>query len=162
MEKKFASLLVVAICLFSACSSNVIINETHNFSDMKWMRFEPENFDVSVKNIDNCYDINIHVTVDPDILRIDVLPLIIDIDDSEGGHRMFMAEIPLRDKEGKLLGQKMGNFEEYTVKVREYFFFNTKGIHAFSIKNGTSYYELNGIASLGLEIVKSNMDIKIQ
>ena len=51
---------------------------------------------------------------------------------------------------------------EYTAKAREYFYFNHPGIHQFEIKNATQYYELKGIASFGLKIEKSNMDINIE
>ena len=100
--------------------------------------------------------------VDTNIIRISNLPLVINIEDAEGSRRVFMSDIIFQNKKGESMGKTVGSFVEYTTKAREYFYFNSKGIHKFSIKNSTQFYELKGISSIGLKIEKSNMDIHIE
>lgn len=162
MKKILLTLSIAIISLFSACSDKPIFDEKHNFANTTWMRFDAEVFDVNIKNTNDCYDLYFSVTIDTNVLKLNNIPLVISIDDEEGGRRVFMSDIILRDKEGKSHGNALGNYVEFKTKVREYFYFNSKGLHKFSVKNGTHLYELKGIASIGLKIEKSNMDINIE
>ncbi len=162
MKKILTTIAIAITCVVSACSDKVIFDEKHNFPDSTWMRFEPENFEVNIKNIDDCYDIFFSVTVDTNVIRINNLPLVISIEDAEGSRRVFMSDIIFQNKKGESMGKTVGSYVEYTAKAREYFYFNSKGVHKFSIKNSTQFYELKGIASIGMKIEKSNMDINIE
>ena len=162
MKKILTTIAIAITFIMSACSDKVVFEEKHNFPNNTWMRFEPENFEVTIKNIDECYDIYFSVMVDTNIIRISNLPLVINIEDAEGSRRVFMSDIIFQNKKGESMGKTVGSFVEYTTKAREYFYFNSKGIHKFSIKNSTQFYELKGISSIGLKIEKSNMDIHIE
>ncbi|MBR5783548.1 MAG: hypothetical protein IKY43_00085 [Bacteroidales bacterium] len=152
---------VVAIAL-SSCTDKVIFDEKHNMSNGTWMRFEPETFEVEVKNVKDCYNIYFTLMVDTNVLKLSNVPLVVNLKDEEGSSRVFMSDVILKSKDGKITGNAVGDFVEYTAKAREYFYFNHPGIHQFEIKNATQYYELKGIASFGLKIEKSNMDINIE
>ena len=161
MKKIFLILSLAVIVLFSACSDNVVFDQKHNFAGSTWMRFEAEDFDVNINNTEDCYDIYFSVVVDTNVLKLKNIPLVVNIADEEGGRRTFMCDVPFKNKKGEFAGKSMGNFIEVTGKAREYFYFNTKGIHKFSVKNATQYYELKGISSIALKIEKSNMDISL-
>jgi len=161
MKKILTTIAIAIIFIMSGCSDKVVFEEKHNFPNSTWMRFDPENFEVNIKNITDCYDIYFSVTVDTNVIRINNLPLVVNIEDSEGSRRVFMSDIIFQNKKGESMGKTIGSFE-YTARAREYFYFNSKGIHKFSIKNSTQFYELKGIASIGMKIEKSNMDISIE
>ena len=162
MKKILTTIAIAITCIMSACSDKVVFEEKHNFPNSTWMRIDPENFEETIKNIADCYDTYFSLTVDTNVIRINNLPLVINIEDSEGSLRVFMSDIIFQNKKGESMGKTIGSFVEYTAKAREYFYFNSKGIHKFSIKNSTQFYELKGIASIGMKIEKSNMDINIE
>lgn len=162
MRKIFLILALSVSVLISACSDDVVFDQKNNFSSSTWMRFEAEDFDVKINNTEDCYDIYFSVVVDTNVLKLKNIPLVVNITDSEGGRRTFMTEVPFNNKKGQFEGKPIGDFVEITAKAREYFYFNSKGIHKFSIKNSTQFYELKGIASIGMKIEKSNMDINIE
>ena len=162
MKKILTTIAIAITFIMSGCTDKVVFEEKHNFPNSTWMRFNPENFEVEIKNINDCYDIYFTATVYTNVIRINNLPLVVNIEDSEGSRRVFMSDIIFQNKKGESMGKTLGSFVEYTAKAREYFYFNSKGIHKFSIKNSTQFYELKGIASIGMKIEKSNMDITIE
>ena len=160
--KKLIPIFIFAIAIFSSCSNDVIFEETHQFPNETWQRFEPECFTFDVKNVEDCYDIYFNFRINTNVFRVEQLPFIIQLTDSEGTTRNMKTEIAIVDKNGNLNGNKIGMYSEFNVKVREYFFFNHEGKHEFLIKNGSQFFELQGITSFGLKIVKANMDLKIE
>lgn len=160
--KKIFPFLICALAVLSGCSSDVIFEENRQFQDEKWQRFEPEVFAFDVKNIDDCYDIYFNFRVNCNVFRVDMLPFIIQLTDSDGTVRNLKTDVAIRDKNGNWKGNCIGTYCEYSVKVREYFFFNKEGRHEMSVKNGSQFLELDGITSFALKIVKANMDLKIE
>ena len=114
MKKILTTIAIAITCIMSACSDKVVFEEKHNFPNSTWMRFDPENFEVNIKNIDDCYDIYFSVTVDTNVIRINNLPLVINIEDSEGSRRVFMSDIIFQNKKGESMGKTLGSFVEYT------------------------------------------------
>lgn len=161
MKKVFLILAVATMMLFSACSDKVVFEQKNNFANSTWMRFEAENFDVTINNTEDCYDIYFTVVVDTNVFKLKNVPLVVNITDEDGGRRTFMSDVPFYNSKGQFMGKNVGDFMEITAKVREYFYFNAKGVHKFSVKNTTQYYELKGISSIALKIEKSNMDIQL-
>lgn len=154
--------MIFALAVFAGCSNDVIFEGNHQFSDEKWQRFEPEVFTFDVKNIDDCYDIYFNFRVNCNEFRVEILPFIIQLTDSEGTVRNMKTDIAIVGKDGGWKGNVIGNYCEYSVKVREYFFFNREGRHEMAVKNGSQFLELEGITSFGLKIVRANMDLKIE
>ena len=52
--RKLFLLLAVALTLAS-CGKKVLVDETHQFSNNKWLRFEPEMYSVKVDNTSDGY-----------------------------------------------------------------------------------------------------------
>lgn len=162
MRKLFVPIFVLLV-LFIGCSDNkVIIDETHEFADGKWKRFEPEVFKFDITDTAACYDIYFNFRIDTSVFRSDNMPFIITLMEREDYKRNLTTEIAIRDKRGIWLGNPIGAYYEYNRKVREYFFFNASGPHEMQIKNGSQYYEAEGFMSFGIKIVKVNMDLKIE
>ncbi len=159
--KKNIFYVLVATAIFTACSNNVIIDETHEFANATWQRFEPEVFSFDIKNTDDCYDIYFKFRIDTNTFRPESLPFICSLMESADYKRQLVTDIKIRDKRGNWLGNPVGGFYEYNRKVREYFFFNMAGPHELQVKNGSQYFETKGIVSFGIKIEKVNMDLKI-
>ena len=161
MKKFFLPLIIVAAALVG-CSDNVILDETHEFPDAKWQRFEPESFKFDISDTAACYDIYFRFRIDTATFRPDMLPFICTLNESEDYKRQLTTEIAIRDKRGIWLGNPVGRYYEFDRKVREYFFFNAKGPHELLVKNGSQYFETEGILTFGVKIVKVNMNLKIE
>src|SRR5574344_621786 len=113
--KKIIIVLSLVISIFTAaCSSDTIHESTHNFNNMTWLRFEPEVFDITVKNSEDCYDIYVTIKLNPEAIRSDKLPLIFELYDPDGTQRHFMSTLHIKSKDGKILGEKIGDLYEYT------------------------------------------------
>lgn len=161
--KKILFLATITIGLFVACSENkVVLDETHEFPDAKWQRFEPESFKFDIKDTAACYDIYFRFRIDTATFRPEMLPFICTLNESEDYKRQLTTEIAIRDKRGNWLGNPVGRYYEFDRKVREYFFFNASGPHELLVKNGSQYFETEGILTFGVKIVKVNMDLKIE
>lgn len=161
--KKILFLATITIGLFAACSENkVVLNETHEFADAKWQRFEPESFKFDISDTAACYDIYFRFRIDTATFRPEMLPFICTLIENEDYKRQLTTEIAIRDKRGIWLGNPVGRYYEFDRKVREYFFFNAKGPHELLVKNGSQYFETEGILTFGVKIVKVNMDLKIE
>ena len=161
--KKILLLATITIGLLAACSENkVIIDETHEFADGKWKRFEPEVFKFDITDTAACYDIYFKFRIDTSVFRSDNMPFIITLMERDDYKRNLTTEIAIRDKRGIWLGNPLGAYYEYNRKVREYFFFNASGPHEIQIKNGSQYFEAEGFMSFGIKIEKVNMDLKIE
>ena len=156
--KSFAIIFFAALCLtLSSCKGKELINETRGFEDNKWLHFSPERFDFSVDNIDECYNINIAVTVDTSSFRYSSLPLIVNIYSPSGEQRNFRSTLNMRNKDGIWLGEWNDGLFTHTTCVRSFFFFNDKGDYKMEIGQGTDRYELGGVNSISLTIEQAEL-----
>ena len=120
--KKILLFATIAIGLLAACSENkIVIDETHEFADSKWQRFEPEVFKFDINDTAACYDIYFNFRIDTATFRSDNLPFICTLVEREDYKRTLTTEIAIRNKRGIWLGTPVGQFYEYRRKVREYF-----------------------------------------
>ena len=107
--RKLFLLLAVALTLAS-CGKKVLVDETHQFSDNKWLRFEPEMYSVKVDNTSDGYVITATLRYDTTMITGDILPLLVDfyIDSTELHN--FTPNIRLRDRKGALRGSTVGQY----------------------------------------------------
>jgi gliding motility-associated lipoprotein GldH len=157
--KKILIAIFGALLLVS-CSNNNILDEERTFDRNVWNRFTPEEFDVSVLNIEDYYNIDITATVDTAVYRYKTLPLLIAIDAPNGEHRSFHAEVPLVEN-GRPRGSVSGSYRTADRRVRAFFSFNSTGDHHISVKQTTSQYDLEGIHSLKVTVSKAPLDYNI-
>lgn len=151
-------LFVLGGLLCSSCNKT-LIDDTHNLNNSKWMRFEAQQFQFNVKNTDDCYHIVLTVNVDTSIYTERTLPLVVNMTSEGGETRMFYSNIKLKDKKGNRFGTLVGNYQTASTRIRSYMFFNHKGQQTIAIKQGTSKYELPGIASVNLRVEKAKLEL---
>lgn len=152
-----ALLIVLAAITMASCGNDVIYNETRTFDNETWLRQQPETFDFEVSNIEDCYNIYVTFRLDTADLRGNDLPLINNLYTEEGERRMWYGSIHLRNADGTWLHKLEGKYVVGEQKIREYFFFNAKGMHTLEIGQGTSRYEIHGVGSFGVRIEKAKL-----
>ncbi|MBQ6238643.1 MAG: hypothetical protein IJK07_10560 [Bacteroidales bacterium] len=144
-------LAAMAMLVLTACGKRVLIDETHSFADNTWMRFEPEQFEVNVKNIDVPYQVTVSLQYDTTLVTGDALPLVVEFfADSNARHTLF-PEIRLVDR-GQRRGTKVDRFCTVVDTIDRCRLFNEEGTFTYRIKQRTSKYEIGGIAGLGLRV----------
>ncbi len=153
-------LLALLPFLFIGCGKHPLLEETHNFNNQTWMRFEPEQYQFQIKNADDCYDIRLRLRVDTTVFTANELPLIIDLYNSNDEHRNFSVTARVHNSNGTLNGTRLAQFVDIDVPAKKYFFFNSAGIQRIEVKQATSHYELPGINALTVTVQTSDMSKK--
>lgn len=155
-------ILILAILplLFVSCGKKTVLDETHNFNNQIWMRFEPEKYQFEIKNTEDCYDIIFRIRLDTTTFTSEELPLIVDLFNGNEEHRNFTVTAKVHTNKGTLNGTRMAQFVDLEVPAKKYFFFNVSGTQRIEVKQATSHYELPGVNSLGVTIQKSDMSKK--
>ncbi|MBQ0160872.1 MAG: hypothetical protein KBT28_09680 [Bacteroidales bacterium] len=150
-------LLTFAALLLASCGNKVILDQSSQFKDDIWLRFQPESFSASVKNIDDCYNFTVTLDVDTSRYHEAGLPLMIEVKSPEGETRTIFSTILLRNHEGNILGEFVDGHLRVSQMVRQFYFFNIPGEHTISLSQRTSKYEIRGIHNLNFRIEKAKL-----
>ena len=152
------SILLVSLTLFS-CGKKVLLDDTRTFTNDTWMRFQPEQFELTPASTDDCYNFIVTVTIDTSRYHENGLPIIMELDNANHEKRTLFSTLLLRNHNGNW----MGNFDEHgnlvlTQAVRQYLFFSSTATHTLSLGQRTSKYEIHGIRSLNLKVEKAKLE----
>ncbi len=161
MKKLRISIMLFIILLMGACSSKTVFDERFQFTDYKWNHFKPIVFTVNITDINICYDLLLTLRYIPQI-PYEKFPVLIQIKDPSGGERTFTHTFKIKDPDGNLIGEGLGDLWDLEDKAKEYFFFNETGKYEFKISQYTQYYDAVCIMDLGLKINKSKIDYNIE
>lgn len=148
-------LLVCTLTLFSGCKKT-LFTETHDFHNNTWTRFETDTFEIPVANVDDCYDIYFELLVDSSRVHETSIPIAVNLYSPNSEHRMFRTFFNVYSN-GHVNGESEGEYIRISQRVREYFFFNVKGTHRMEVAQCTNKYEVNGIHSITVKVVKSKL-----
>ena len=99
-------------------------------------------------------------SVDTALYRYESLPLTVNIYSPAGEHRMFYAEIPLKEN-GRWRGEMEDGYMRVRHRIRSYFSFNNAGTHRIDIGQATSQYDLEGVHSVGVHIDRTKLDYNL-
>lgn len=159
LNRKLFALASAILLLCAGCGQKPLHDESRTFANDTWMRFEPEHFMVNVTNTDDCFNIEVFVTVDTARYRESSIPLMLEVESPDHEKRTLFSTLPLRNLNGNCLGSFTD--EGYLVchqTVRDYYFFNSKGVHTLTLGQRTSKYEIKGIKELRLTINKAELE----
>ena len=153
------SLITLSLMVLTSCGNKVLLDDTRTFDNNTWLRFQPEHFEVTPHNTDDCYNFILTVTVDTSRYHETGLPIMMEIDNSNHENRTLFSTLLLRNHNGNW----MGTFDEQGLltisqTVRQYFFFNTSSTHSINVGQCTSKYEIHGIQSLNFKIEKAKLE----
>jgi gliding motility-associated lipoprotein GldH len=142
------------ILIFFSCAPGKIYEKHIKMDNLAWNRFNTVSFEVPVEDTRATYDIYIairHITDIP-YPELDVY-FYFSTPDQETRSRSIT--IPIKDKEGKNLGDGMGALWDIQYPAWKGFQFNEAGICTFEISSAMSQTDVIGVLEVGL-IVRKN------
>lgn len=159
MKKLRLFSLLLGVMLLCSCGKKVLLDDTRTFANDTWLRFQPEQFELTPSSTDDCYNFILTVTIDTSRFHETGLPIIMELDNANHEKRTLFSTLVLRNHNGSW----MGNFDEQgylvlTQSVRQYFFFSSTATHSLSLGQRTSKYEIHGIRSINLKIEKAKLE----
>lgn len=139
------------VLLFSSCGTKTVLEETKPFANNCWKRFEPVEFTIPQVDTEKAYRISFTLRYDTTKLRDKMLPLLITFYADSNERHTIIPDFELRDKNGKLLGQTVGQYCTVSDTIDYYRRFNHAEPYTYKVKQRTSKYELYGITSLQMK-----------
>ncbi len=152
--KKLLPVILLLIAFFSSCNPKKIYEKHLDNERITWNRFDVKKFEVQIDNISAKYDFYIairhHTEVPLNSLNVDFI-----LYTPSGEERIMEHEIKLRDREGKLLGNGMGDLWDIEYPAWLGFQFTEPGTCRVEISSGMPQTDLPGIMQVGLIILKN-------
>ncbi|MBQ6069356.1 MAG: hypothetical protein IJK84_07635 [Bacteroidales bacterium] len=158
MKKLTFTLLLIGAIAFCSCGDKVLLDETRTFDRETWLRFQPEQYELTPQSTDDCYNFIITATIDTSRFREAGLPIMLEIDNSNHENRTLFATLLLRNHNGNWMGtvDENGNLV-VTQMVRQFFFFSSTTPHTIKLGQRTSKYEIHGIRSINFKVEKAKV-----
>ncbi|MCD4665750.1 MAG: gliding motility lipoprotein GldH [Bacteroidales bacterium] len=147
--------VLVSLLIVPSCSNNKVFQQYHKFENLSWNRFNYLTFEVPIEETGGEYDILIAIRHLPEI-PYKKINISLTINLPYGEMRTANHTLTMKDKEGKNLGNCLGDLCDITIPVRKGFKFAEPGIVKFDIENKYSKMEMPGIMEIGLIIRKAN------
>jgi gliding motility-associated lipoprotein GldH len=151
--KKVLLILIISTLSIS-CSKNKVYEKRFEFEKYTWNRFLPVYFEFPIH--DNTYNYNIyltsrHITQYP----YDNLKVNLTIYSPSGDERTSMHVFQVKDKDGKFLGDGMGDLWDLKLLVKQNISFKDAGNYKIQIDNLMDYYDIVGLMNIGVIVEKS-------
>ena len=144
--------LLFILTLLVSCGNRTVLDETHQFDNNCWLRFEPEVFQADINNTERGHLITLSLTFDTSILTSAELPLVVDFFADSNELHNFAPSIRLRNRKGELRGETVANFCTVTDTIDRFRTYNQRDTYTYRIKQRTSKYEIYGVSSINLRI----------
>ena len=127
----------MTMIIMASCNSGKIYEKYYDIDRITWNRFDLKTFEVDIEDISTAYDFYVvirHHTYFP----LPSITIRFTINTPSGEMRTMKQEIILKDEEGNLLGDGMGDLWDVTHLAREAFQFNEKGICTVEVSSAMS------------------------
>ncbi len=121
--------------------------------NLAWNRFDKLTFEVPIQDIKASYDIYIAVRHITDMPYKDI-DVYFDFTTPDGESRSRGLSIPIKDADGKNLGDGLGELWDVQELVWEGFKFNKPGNCTFEISSAMQQLNLIGVMEIGLIVKK--------
>jgi gliding motility-associated lipoprotein GldH len=152
MKRLISSLLFILFVLIS-CNSRNIYEKYIDNERITWNRFDVKTFNVDIKDISAKYDFYVAIRHHTDV-PFHYINISFTIYTPSGEVRMMEHKIYLRDKEGRLLGDGMGDLWDVVYPARMGLELTEPGICKVEISSTMSQADLPGILQVGLVVRK--------
>jgi gliding motility-associated lipoprotein GldH len=152
--KKLIVAFLAGLMGLTSCSPGKIYEKHLDNDRITWNRFDVKTFKVDIKDISEKYDFYVafrHVTDVP----FRFITIKFTLYTPSGERRILEQKIFLKDKEGNLLGNGMGDLWDLNQLVRENFEFTEPGVCTVEVSSTMSQADLPGIMQVGLIVEKS-------
>jgi gliding motility-associated lipoprotein GldH len=152
---RFFSTIITVIILLTGCTRGKIFEKHIEFDDLSWNRFEVLEFEFEVDDVSVPYNILIAVRHIPEI-PYEELEVGTIMTTPSGEVRALEHKVRVKDNEGNLLGDGMGDLWDLVEPLREDFQFNQPGMVSIELHNYMTRLETVGIIEVGLIVRKSD------
>lgn len=146
-------LIVPFLLLLISCSRDKVFEKHIKMENLVWNRFHELSFEVPVRDTSVSYDFYVAIRHHTDIpfprIKINFY-----MSTPDGETRSLDKMIDLKDKDGKLLGDGLGELWDVVVPVRKGFRFNETGMCTVEVSSRMSNADLPGIIEVGLVVRK--------
>jgi gliding motility-associated lipoprotein GldH len=152
--KKLILIFIPVIIVLTSCNPRKIYEKHFDIDRITWNRFDVKTFKVEIKDISANYAFYAairHLTDVP--FRFLTIKFIIYT--PSGERRILEQKILLKDNDGNLLGDGMGDLWDVNHLFRDNFKFTEPGICTVEISSTMSQADLPGIMQVGLIVKKS-------
>ena len=151
MTRATLTIMAVALCLLTACNSNVYYSEHIDVDEDGWNMYDTKYFNVDVD--DSMHLFNFFV----DLRNTNDYPysktfLFIKTTFPDGGIAMDTMECPLADPSGQWYGKSSSRYIDNRYFLRKNVIFPHTGKYTFSITQATRDTNLVGIKDVGIVI----------
>lgn len=165
-RRHFGTIACLFITLvFAGCGKDDVYKRRHTFPQSVWNRIEEGKSvffeDVKIKNIDDPYHIYVSFRYTPQV-NVDRMQFIMRITSPSGTEKETIHSFPLKNREGKFIGEEVGEYFEIEERCKVFQFFNEPGDYKIEILNFMHKYTVSGMISMGLRIEKAEMDYDIE
>jgi gliding motility-associated lipoprotein GldH len=152
--RKLIPFFILGLFIISSCNQGKVYEKYFDIERITWNRFDVKTFEVDIKDISSHYDFYIVIRHHTDIPFKFITARFTMITPS-GEERVLEQKILLKDKDGKLLGDGMGDLWDVVHPARKDFQFTDPGICKVEISSTMSQADLPGIMQVGLIVKKS-------
>lgn len=147
--------------VFASCDNSQVYKEFKTLPNYTWERIEKGKTivfnDVNITNDEDVYDIAVHIRHTPFVTE-DEVKFKIKITSPSNIVRESVHSIKLKNKEGKWLGEALGDIIDISANVKTFYSFVERGNYTIELVNMGQKYELQGLMEVGLEIIKSDLN----
>jgi gliding motility-associated lipoprotein GldH len=152
--KKLILIFIPVIIVLTSCNPRKIYEKHFDIDRITWNRFDVKTFKVEIKDISANYAFYAAIRHLTDV-PFRFLTIKIIIYTPSGERRILEQKILLKDNDGNLLGDGMGDLWDVNHLVRDNFKFTEPGICTVEISSTMSQADLPGIMQVGLIVKKS-------
>jgi len=151
--KKILMFILISTVLLS-CNKNKVYEKRIDFEKYTWNRFLPIYFEFPIKEVNYNYNIYLtlrHITQYP----YNNLKVNLTIYSPSGDERTTMHVFQVKDKEGKFLGDGMGDLWDLKLLAKQNISFKDPGNYKIQIDNLMDYFDIVGLMNIGVIVEKT-------
>jgi len=153
--KRINGIICAIITLsITACDSNRVFEENHDFKSETWYRDSTLEFNIQITDTLAIYNVYLNNRISS-TYDFSNLYLFIDTDLPNNRHLRDTVECLLREPSGKPLGKGFGNVWSNKIPYRKHVRFPFSGNYKFTIEQAMRVDTLESILSAGIRIEKA-------
>lgn len=142
--------LLVATCLFTACSDDAIFDDMYSFDDRSWGQTELVKFDVDIQNTNDAYSLILTLRHSTSYAYNNFW-IYLYVTTPDGKTSKTPYEINIANEDGSWIGTKSGTIVESKLIFKTEAF-KDAGIYSYTIEQGINKKEMPEILDIGLRV----------
>ena len=152
--KNLLRISLLCTMILAACSPGKVYEKHVKMDNYEWNRFSPVIFQVPVENLKGDYDFILALRYMTGIPYKE-LSVTVTIESPSGEVRTKDYKIKIRDQNGQLLGDGLGDLWDLEVPLRSGYQFTDNGICKVEVESRMQQVNVVGLMEIGLIIRKS-------